>query len=326
MRPVGHAHHGQPAATRKHVSLFLVLAMLLLASLAACGSEPSAAVTELEAKLTQEAQPAAVEANDAPVEVNQTSSAEAGATDEAPADGAAEESAAQPTADPALQEIAATATARALELEATSVAAAQANAAAQAATADAMTPILEELATLGVDPNQGELAFVHPPISLEVTDFESTDFANRFAFTVAQDFVMAADVTWDSQFAESGCGFVVRSDGEEEAPNQYIIGMTRGAEGHVLFAEQVAGEVDLSNVTDIFANGIDPLFEWQSGTTNRIVVVGRGQEFTIFSNGTRLGTITGKAGFEEGFVAFIAVNRSGGIKCDYNNAWLWKIN
>jgi hypothetical protein len=189
-----------------------------------------------------------------------------------------------------------------------------------------MAPILEELASLGVDPNQGELAFVHPPISLEVTDFESTDFANRFAFTVAQDFVMAADVTWDSQFAESGCGYVVRSDGEEEAPNQYIIGMTRGAEGHVLFAEQVAGEVDLSDVTDIYANGIDPAFEWQSGTTNRIVVVGRGQEFTIFSNGTRLGTITGKAGFEEGFVAFIAVNRSGGIKCDYNNAWLWKIN
>jgi hypothetical protein len=133
-------------------------------------------------------------------------------------------------------------------------------------------------------------------------------------------------VTWQSRFAESGCGFVVRSDGEEEALNQYIVGMTRGSMGHVLFAEQVAGDVDLSDVTDIYANGIDPLFEWQSDTTNRLAVVGRGEEFTIFSNGTRLGTVMGTRGFDEGFVAFIAVNRSGGIRCQYDNAYLWKFD
>jgi 4-methylaminobutanoate oxidase (formaldehyde-forming) len=105
-----------------------------------------------------------------------------------------------------------------------------------------------------------------------------------------------------------------------------VDGMTRGAQGHVLFAEQVQGDVDLNLVTDIYANGIDPQFEWQNDTTNRMAVVGRGQEFTLYSNGTRLGTVTGKAGFEEGFVAFIAVNRSGGIRCDYDNIWLWRMN
>lgn len=305
----------------------IVLQVLFVILLAACGgSNPSGAVAELEVKLTQEAQPTASGVTTSAAEQGQESSPDesvADAAGEASADG---ESVAQPTLDSVLQTAGATATVRAMELEATSVAAAQVNAASQAATSEAMTPILEELASLGVDPNEGELAFAHPPISLEVSDFESSDFANRFAFTVAQDFVMAADITWSSRFAESGCGFAVRADGDEEAPNQYIVGVTRGAEGHVLFAEQLDGEVDLSDVTDIYANGIDPLFEWQSGTTNRIVVVGRGQDFTIFSNGTRLGTITGKAGFEEGFVAFIAVNRSGGIRCDYNNAWLWKIN
>ncbi|MFN2106592.1 MAG: hypothetical protein ACK2UJ_17075, partial [Candidatus Promineifilaceae bacterium] len=60
--------------------------------------------------------------------------------------------------------------------------------------------------------------------------------------------------------------------------------------------------------------------------TNRLLVVGRGQEFTIYSNGTRLRTVHGKAGFDEGFVAFVAINKSGGIRCDFNNAWLWKLN
>jgi hypothetical protein len=182
------------------------------------------------------------------------------------------------------------------------------------------------VATYGVDPNQGNLGFTHPPITIEENDFEDVDWQNQNLLTVARDFVLAADVTWNSAFAESGCGFAVRSDGDEENPSQYLLGMTRGAQGHVLFAEQVTGEVDLNRVTDIYANGIDPQFEWQNDTTNRIAIVGRGQEFTIYSNGTRLGTITGQAGFEEGFVAFFALNRSGGIRCDFDNAWLWRMN
>ncbi len=316
--------------------LFSAACFLLIVILSSCGSESNEGISELEGKLTAQAvstttassavaesPPASQNDDAAAVEPTEAPAPE---TAEQPVETEQEADAGPPPEDPALQEAGATATARAVELAATSAAASQANEAAQAATADALAPIQEELAMLGVDPSQGELGFTHPPISLEVTEFEGTAFANRNAFTVAQDFVMAADVTWESRFAESGCGFVVRSDGEEESPNQYIIGLTRGAEGHVLFAEQVAGDVDLSDVTDIYANGIDPRFEWKSGTTNRLVVIGRGQEFNIYSNGTYLGTVNGKAGFEEGFVAFIAVNRSGGIKCDYNNAWLWKIN
>ena len=221
-------------------------------------------------------------------------------------------------------DLAATEAADALRLTAEAEQAAVA--AANAERAGLLEPIRAEVASYGVDPNQGKLGFTHPPISIEVTDFEDAAYRNQNLYTVARDFVLAADVTWNSAYAESGCGFVVRNDGEEEDPNQYIIGLTRGAEGHLLFAEQVEGEVDLNLVTDIYANGIDPKFQWQNDTTNRIAVVGRGQEFTFYSNGTRLGTVTGRAGFEEGFVAFIAVNRSGGIRCDFNNAWLWRMN
>lgn len=333
----------------------LLLSILLLA-LTACGGDEPAELSELAISLTQDA--AGAESSigasagneEQPAEAEQPSPEPAEATavpQEAPADTteptAVQEEAAQEVAeeaptdaptegpadapvDDAVAAAGATATARIMELQATSEAANAANAAAEAATIEALTPILQEVAGYGVDPAGGRLAWQHPPITLEVTDFEDAASRNQFILTPADDFVLVADITWNSRFAESGCGYIVRSDGEEENTNQYFIGLTRGAEGHVLFGEMVNGDVDLDEVTDIYANGIDPNFEWQNDTTNRLAVVGQGQEFTIFSNGTRLGKIDARAGFEEGFVSFVAVNRSGGIKCDFNNAWLWKMD
>jgi hypothetical protein len=218
------------------------------------------------------------------------------------------------------------ATAAALAIEETRVAAEQTRVFEDFEAEAALMPIKSELALLGIDPNQGELGFTHPPISLVVNDPDESDFANRNALTVARDFVMAADVSWQSNFTESGCGFAVRSDGNEESPSLYLISLTPNQGGHVIFAEQIAGEIDASSSTDINAAGSDPLFQNEPGAKNRLLVVGRGQEFSIYSNGTKLRTVTGKAGLEEGFVAFIAVNRSGGIQCDFDNAWLWKLN
>jgi hypothetical protein len=314
----------------------LLLAALLALLLVGCGGDEQPEISELALRLTQDAagesvidavagdneQPA--EAPAEPVEAPAEAPAE---PVEAPAEATAEpvEATAAPAQDDAVAAAGATATARIQEIQATSAAAAAANAASEAATAEALIPILQEVANYGVDPVGGRLAWQHPPISLEVTDFEDAASRNQFILTPAEDFVLVSDITWNSRYAESGCGYIVRSDGEEENSNQYFVGLTRGAEGHVLFGEQVNGKVEQDEVTDIYAGGIDPRFEWQNDTTNRLAIIGQGQEFTIFSNGTRLGKIIAKAGFDEGFVSFVAVNRSGGIKCDFNNAWLWKM-
>ncbi|MDX1416043.1 MAG: hypothetical protein R3293_17735 [Candidatus Promineifilaceae bacterium] len=327
------AHKHGIGPRRRRTVLFLLVAILALL-LSACGGEESSEVSELAAKLTQEASGDAqsgISANAGESEQADPAAAETPAVAEGEAP-AAEEEAATPepppptAADDPLASAGATATARIMELEATSAAVAAENAAADAATAEALRPILEEVASYGVDPANGRLAWEHPPLTLEVTDFEDAAQKNQFILTPARDFVLVADITWNSRFAESGCGYIVRSDGEEENSSQYFVGLTRGAEGHVLFGEMVQGDVELEQVTDIYANGIDPLFEWQNDTTNRLAIIGQGQEFTLYSNGTRLGKIVAESGFEEGFVSFVAVNRSGGIKCDFNNAWLWKMN
>lgn len=208
-------------------------------------------------------------------------------------------------------------------IEATQVAAATEVALAEAATAVAVMPIEAELLTIGIEPSHGRVGWIHDPVTVKVEGYLQYGYANEFLETVAADFVVAADITWNTQYGSTGCGFVLRSDGNEEAFNQYLVIATRGAEGHVGFIVQRDGEVSVDESEEIYANGIDPLFEWQNDTTNRIVVVGRGDTFAIYTNGTKIGEITTEAGFEKGFVAFVALNESGFTTCHYDNAWLW---
>jgi hypothetical protein len=159
----------------------------------------------------------------------------------------------------------------------------------QAATATAIAPILAELPKYGVDPSAGRVGWIHPPVTLEVEGFMQFDYINNFIATLASDFVVSADITWDAIGTASGCGFVLRSDGKEAALNQYLTIMTRVASGHILFATMAEGEVVTGQ--DIFAQGYDPIFNWQNEATNRLTVVGRGNRFQVYTNGSLIGEI-----------------------------------
>lgn len=174
-------------------------------------------------------------------------------------------------------------------LEATVAAQSALSAEEQAATATAIAPILAELPTYGVDPAAGRVGWIHPPVTLEVEGFMQYDYINHFISVLASDFVVSADITWDAIGAASGCGFVLRSDGNEQALNQYLTIMTRVASGHILFATMAEGEVVTGQ--DIFAQGFDPAFDWENGGTNRLTVVGRGNRFFIYTNGSFIGEI-----------------------------------
>lgn len=156
-------------------------------------------------------------------------------------------------------------------------------------TAQAYAPILAELPTYGVDPASGSVAWVHPPVSLEVEGYMQYDYINHFIATVAQDFVMSADISWDAIGSESSCGFVLRSDGNETAMNTYLATISRVASGHFLFMTVAKGEIVTGQ--DIYAYGRDPAFDWQNNATNQLTVVGRGNRFWIYTNGTLIGEI-----------------------------------
>jgi hypothetical protein len=191
-----------------------------------------------------------------------------------------------------LATVQAQATQSSLDLAATQSAASELSAEAQSATATASAPFIAELPNYGVDPADGYMAWIHPPVTLDIQGYLQYDYANYFIGTAATDFVVSADITWDTSYGTSGCGFVLRSDGNEEALNQYLAIATRGGNGRVIFSSMVEGEV--KNVIDNYAYGKDPLFDWQNGTTNTITVVARGEIFTIYTNGTKVGEVAAR--------------------------------
>jgi len=181
------------------------------------------------------------------------------------------------------------ATQRSQEIQATQAADTSTLDEEQLAEATAAAPVVAELPLYDIDPSQGHLGFVHKPVTITVEGYHQYGFANDYMTTIARDFVMAANITWDTQYGASGCGLMFRANGDQKKPDQYIFLATRMGNGHVIFTALADGE--LANVFDFFPKTQDKSFQWQNGTTNRLVVVGKGTLFEIYTNGVKIGEV-----------------------------------
>jgi len=175
-------------------------------------------------------------------------------------------------------EIAATQTARASSMDASAI--------AQATLA---APIIAELPQYGLDPSQGRAAWVQGPLQLEIDGYQESTYGNDHMEVTAADFVLAADVTWDTQYGSSGCGFMFRSNGDKEKINQYMVIATRFGGGHVLFTALAEGEI--ANVHDFYARSEDKSFAWENGSTNRLAIVARDTLIEFYSNYVKIGEV-----------------------------------
>jgi len=181
------------------------------------------------------------------------------------------------------------ATLRSMDIQSTQTADASTRNDGQLATATVAAPVVAELPLYGVDPEKGRLGWVHDPVAITNEGYRQYNYANDYMQVTARDFVLAADVTWDTQYGASGCGFMFRSNGDKNKPDQYMVVATRMGNGHVLFTAVADGE--LANVRDFFPKSEDKSFQWQNGTTNRLAIVGRGTVFEIYTNGVKIGEV-----------------------------------
>jgi hypothetical protein len=157
----------------------------------------------------------------------------------------------------------------------------------QIATATVAAPILAELPFYNVDTNQGHVGWIGETETLSITGYQQTSFAN--IPVTAADFVLAGDITWDTQYGSSGCGYMFRSDGDQNKPNAYMVLATRFASGHMIFTALAQG--DLANLHDFFPKDNDKSFQWENGTTNRLAVVARGNLIELYSNTAKVAEI-----------------------------------
>ena len=181
------------------------------------------------------------------------------------------------------------ATQRSGEIYGTQTARASLNSASRLATATAMAPVVAELPRYGVDPGQGYVAWMHNPVTIELQGWMQTGTANDYAQITARDFVLAADITWNTKNSLSGCGFYLRSNGDTNDPTQYTVIISRVASGHLAFLAMVDGTI--SNFREFFPKSEDKSFSWLNDSTNRLAVVVRGAFLDLYTNGELIGQI-----------------------------------
>jgi hypothetical protein len=192
--------------------------------------------------------------------------------------------------------------------------------------------IVSDLQRMGIDPTSGVLEWQHPPITLFAEGKNTFDHGNNFLLTVVTDFVLAADVTWNTQFGTAGCGYFLRSDGKTDdndnfTGNQYMLGISRAALGAVGLSTMRDGQIDedRDETVQLEIQPFDPTFQFQNDTTNHFAVIGRGDIFSVYSNGNYVGDLSIGAGFLKGFVGFLAINESGNTTCTFNNGYLYAL-
>jgi hypothetical protein len=159
----------------------------------------------------------------------------------------------------------------------------------QQATADVSGPILAELPNYGLDASSGQVGWLHDPLTLELSAYHDYKYGNDHMNVTAADFVFASDITWDTQYGGSGCGLMFRSNGDKAKPDQYMVMLTRFANGHAAFFATADGE--LANFHDYYPRTDDKSFSADNTTTNRLVVVARGNNIDIYTNGVKIATV-----------------------------------
>lgn len=157
------------------------------------------------------------------------------------------------------------------------------------ATATAIAPVVAELPRYGIDPSDGYVAWLHPPVTIDLQGYQQTGYANDFQNITAVDFVIAADITWTTMNSESGCGFMFRSNADTNQPSQYVVLISRLASGQMAFLGMVDGKI--SNFHSFFPKDRDKVFNWFNGATNRLAVVARGTLIDLFTNGEWIGQV-----------------------------------
>jgi hypothetical protein len=143
--------------------------------------------------------------------------------------------------------------------------------------------VVAELPRYGIDPGDGYVAWMHAPVTISLQGYQQTGYANDYQSITAANFVMAADITWHSGNSLFGCGFMFRSDGNTNKPNQYTVFITRTASGYIAFMAMADGQI--ANFTTFFPKNEDKSFSWFENATNRLAVVARGNKLDLYTNG-----------------------------------------
>lgn len=192
------------------------------------------------------------------------------------------------------------------------------------ATADAIIgEIDKELQKYDLSTDEGQLGFIHDPVSIKVNTYAEEKYVTDYPAMVFKNFALHADVTWTSKTGLAGCYFIFRSEPDNfEKGKQYRVYMMR-LQGLPLwdveyyafgqFQRNIAGRVHDTGYLDS-----------EQGSTNKMTLIVQDSKIATYANGERLGIFTDSK-LTEGAIAFATFQESGETTCTYENIWVWEL-
>lgn len=205
-----------------------------------------------------------------------------------------------------------------------------------AQAADMTKKIDPELRKLGLNSNSGKVVWFNTkPIEYNLTDYmqwapyviSSTQYA---------DFVLNTEVTWTSTTGLAGCGLLFRaSEDFLESGTLYRFGIYRvvGAPGWTMeywaYGEpkQILSQmvVNYKNMKVTVPGKANLAINDKNGSTNKLTIVAKGMEYTIYINDQKIEIIYSGAQMK-GVTGFQSYQESGRTTCKFDNSWLWVFN
>jgi hypothetical protein len=194
---------------------------------------------------------------------------------------------------------------------------------ATAAAATVMLKVQKELDKVGVDASEGQLVWHSDADTvLSATKFDETETQALEGAGSLTDFVLHADIGWNSSSGLAGCGFIFRADDDLKRGKQYQMLLVR--------LQSLPGWLVDFYQYGKFQFAVNPDDEPQRvildqpDSVNKITLVARGQDLLTYINGEKMRLLESNKQLE-GIAAFMVYQESGKTSCTFSNSWVYSL-
>jgi hypothetical protein len=183
-----------------------------------------------------------------------------------------------------------------------------------------------QLQEVGLSTERGQLAWVSESAEGLTIDTYNTEYWTSLAAEqIFSDFVLKADVTWESSSGFAVCGFRFRAASDDQNAAHYKFQTIRISGLPLWDVEYWKDNTWIGTMNP----GSRPLetnhLNQEQGSTNTYILIAEGNLLTVYANGNRLGQLTITT-LQEGQIANYAWQESGETTCTFHNAWIWDLS
>jgi hypothetical protein len=183
-----------------------------------------------------------------------------------------------------------------------------------------------ELQEIGYSTEEGSLAWVGEAAEeITITAYNTHDWIPLASGQNYSDFILKADVTWESTGGLAICGFWFRGESDDEDAPHYKFQTIRLSGLPLWDVEYWKYNGFVSNITPGGYAISTPHLDQEQGSTNTYILVAKGTMLTVYANGHRLGQVTIST-LREGVITFYNWQESGETTCTFDNAWVWDLS